>query len=130
MVNQSLGNLVWCLAQDKPFQWELVLLRVEFAYKSSYDVILENPLLKPCMADLFLISWIAMCFSGRISVDADANVQKIREMHQSILNKLEISSDEYKEAANQHQRRKCSKNGILLWSTSKKKDSQLVRIAN
>lgn len=41
-----------------------------------------------------------MHFSGRISADADANVQKIHEMHQSILNKLEISSDKYKEAAN------------------------------
>ena len=33
-MNRSLGNLLRCLVGDKPSNWEVVLVEVEFAYNN------------------------------------------------------------------------------------------------
>nr|GEU30846.1 hypothetical protein [Tanacetum cinerariifolium] len=118
VVNRSLGNLLRCLARDKPKQWDLVLTHAEFAYNNSMNRITQRcpfevvyGLGPNSITDLTPIS-----SSKNNSVKADEFAEQIRNTHEQVKLHIEANNAKYKAVADVHRRRVLFKEGDYVWA--------------
>ncbi|KAK8923643.1 hypothetical protein KSP39_PZI019202 [Platanthera zijinensis] len=106
VVNRSLGNLLRCLTGENPKQWDLILPQAEFAFnnstnrstaKSPFEIVYGFPI--PHLLDRH-----SLPTHGRISFDAQAHVDYLKDLHKTITNKLRATSEKYKSMADRHRR--------------------------
>lgn len=80
VVNRSLGNLLICLAGERPHQWDLILPQAEFAFNSSlnrstakspFEIVYGHPI--PHILDRSSIP-----YHGRRSAEADDIIEHAR----------------------------------------------------
>ncbi|WJZ92513.1 hypothetical protein VitviT2T_011503 [Vitis vinifera] len=104
VVNRSLGNLLRCIVRDQLRKWDNVLPQAEFAFNSStnrttgYSPFEMAYGLKPKQP----IDLIPLPTSVRTSQDGDAFARHIRDIHEKVREKIKISNENYKEAADAH----------------------------
>ncbi|RVW36518.1 Transposon Ty3-I Gag-Pol polyprotein [Vitis vinifera] len=106
VVNRSLGNLLRCIVRDQLRKWDNVLPQAEFAFNSStnrttgYSPFEVAYGLKPKQP----VDLIPLPTSVRTSQDGDAFARHIRDIHEKVREKIKISNENYKEAADAHRR--------------------------
>ncbi|KAK8916631.1 hypothetical protein KSP39_PZI023289 [Platanthera zijinensis] len=106
VVNRSLGNLLRCLAGEQPKQWDLALAQAEFAYnstvnrstnKSPFEIVYGFPI--PHYLDRHSLPSFE-----RTSFDATTWIENLKNLHEIIHNKLQVTSEKYKASADDHRR--------------------------
>ncbi|RVW54342.1 Transposon Ty3-I Gag-Pol polyprotein [Vitis vinifera] len=106
VVNRSLGNLLRCIVRDQLRKWDNVLPQAEFAFNSSinrttgYSPFEVTYGLKPKQP----VDLIPLPTSVHTSQDGDAFARHIRDIHEKVREKIKISNENYKEAADAHRR--------------------------
>ncbi|RVW96613.1 Transposon Ty3-G Gag-Pol polyprotein [Vitis vinifera] len=101
-----LGNLLRCIVRDQLRKWDNVLPQAEFAFNSStnrttgYSPFEVAYGLKPKQP----VDLIPLPTSVRTSQDGDAFARHIRDIHEKVREKIKISNENYKEAADAHRR--------------------------
>ncbi len=108
VVNRSLGNLLRCLVGDNLGNWDLLLSRAEFAYNSSvnrstgkspFEIVHGYKPRKP-------VDLIPLPSHARVSETAESYAQHVRDLHNEISKKIDMSNKAYAQAANRHKRAK------------------------
>ena len=106
VVNRSLGNLLRCLAGERPKQWDLLLPQAEFAYNSSinrstgktpFESLYGRPI--PHFLDR-----TPLPIHTHSSATAEDYVQHITNVQREIFEKLQDSTNKYKFSADQHRK--------------------------
>ncbi|KAK8928925.1 hypothetical protein KSP39_PZI017761 [Platanthera zijinensis] len=106
VVNRSLGNLLRCLTGENSKQWDLILPQAEFAFnnstnrstaKSPFEIVYGFPI--PHLLDRH-----SLPTHERISFDAQAHVDYLKDLHKTITNKLRATFEKYKSMADRHRR--------------------------
>ncbi|KAE8664910.1 G-box-binding factor 3 [Hibiscus syriacus] len=93
VVNQSLGNLLRCLAGTKLKQWDLTLPQAEFAYNRSKNRT-----------------------TGRFSPKADEMVKYLRCIHEQVKQTIHESNTKYKTRVDNHRRQVHFDIGDFVWA--------------
>ena len=98
VVNRSLGNLLRSLVGEHVSNWDLILSQAEFAYndfvnrsigKMLFQVVYGYCPHKP--VDIIPLPWHA-----RSSEDAKSFAQHLKDLHEHIKNKTNVSNEMYK----------------------------------
>jgi hypothetical protein len=118
MVNQSLGNLLRCLAGTKLKQWDLALPQAEFSYNRSKSRTTrmspfeigygQNP---PRVLDLAPVPRV-----GRLNPKADELAEHLRGIHEQVKMAIQESNAKYKAWANRHRRQVFFYVGDFVWA--------------
>lgn len=114
LVNRTLGNMIRCLASDKPKQWDLALPQAEFAFnnlvnrstgRSPFSIVYTK-----CPAttvDLIYLPTLKNKSAGQLAAEISATHNEVRAQ-------LEASNAKYKAAADLHRREKVFDEGDLV----------------
>ncbi|GJV65371.1 RNA-directed DNA polymerase [Tanacetum coccineum] len=90
-VNQSLGNLLWCLVGENIRKWDLVLPQAEFDYnrsciqttgKSPFEIVYGCNPSSP-------LDLVPLPITLNYSSDADVRAEKVKELHEQVRGKVE-----------------------------------------
>ncbi|KAE8655824.1 putative CCCH-type zinc finger family protein [Hibiscus syriacus] len=118
VVNQSLGNLLRCLAGMKPKQWDLALPQAEFAYNRSknkttclspFEIVYgQNP---SGVLDLAPIPRI-----GHFNPKADEMAKYLRGIHEQVKQTIHESNTKYKTRVDNHRRQVLFDVGDFVWA--------------
>nr|GFC27628.1 DNA/RNA polymerases superfamily protein [Tanacetum cinerariifolium] len=107
VVNRSLGNLLRCLVENKPKQWDLVLPFAEFTFNNSKNRTTQRSpfeivhVLSPySVTDLAPIPNL-----GKANVKADEFAEHIKNIHEEVKLQVEAHNAKYKKAADLHRRK-------------------------
>lgn len=71
VVNRSLGNLLRCLAGERPHQWDLILPQAEFAFNSSLNR-------STAKSPFEIVYGHPIPYHGRCSAEADDIIEPTR----------------------------------------------------
>ncbi|GJZ61785.1 putative CCCH-type zinc finger family protein [Tanacetum coccineum] len=118
VVNRSLGNLLRCLVEDKPKQWDLVLPFAEFAFNNSKNRTTQrSPFeivhgLSPyTITDLTLIHNLR-----KANVKADEFAEHIKSIHEEVKLQVEAYNTKYKKVVDLHRRKVFFEEGDYVWA--------------
>nr|GEY62317.1 heparanase-like protein 3 [Tanacetum cinerariifolium] len=125
VVNRSLGNLLRCLVEDKPKQWDFVLPFAEFAFNNSknrttqrrpFEIV--HGLSPYSVTDLAPIPNL-----GKTNVKADEFAEHIKNIHEEVKLQAEAHNVKYKKAADLHRRKVIFEDGDYVWAVLTKDSS-------
>jgi len=116
VVNRTLGNLLRCIAGNKPKQWDLALAQAEFAYnnmvnrstgKAPFEVVYGRT---PRLA----VDMVALPKLPGASVAAEHLAERVKATQKGVSQHLEKSYAKYKAATGKGRRSKIFQEGDLV----------------
>ena len=117
VTNRSLGNLLRCLVNDTPKQWDLALPQSEFAYnrsnhsstgRSSFFIVYgRNPFTPLDLAPMLV--------DGPISAEGDEWANQIKALHEQVREQIIKHNVHYQTRANKHRKKVVFDVGDLVW---------------
>ncbi|PKU75798.1 hypothetical protein MA16_Dca026359 [Dendrobium catenatum] len=116
VVNRSLGNLLRCLAGEKPFQWDLILPQAEFAYNNSVNRTTGKTPFEILYGQSIphILDRNGLSLPNKVSAEALETFDHIKSVQQQVLEKLRIANVKYKTAADKHRREVVFKEGDMV----------------
>jgi hypothetical protein len=106
VVNRTLGNLLRCIAGNKPKQWDLALAQVEFAYNSMVNQSTGKSLFEIVhgRTSKLAVDLATLPKLLRASVAAEHLAEQVKSTQEEVRQHLEESYAKYKTAADKGQR--------------------------
>jgi hypothetical protein len=122
VVNGSLGNLLRCLAADRPKQLENVLAQAEFAYNNSVN---HSTGLKPfhivqARSPHRVVDFVEFPRETRKSADAESFTEHMHEVHENVRKRIEQSNASYKLRADTKKRLQLFQEGDWVYACLQK----------
>ncbi|GKC25996.1 putative CCCH-type zinc finger family protein [Tanacetum coccineum] len=107
VVNRSLGNLLRCLVEDKPKQWDLVLPFTEFAFNNSKNRTTQRSPFEIVhgVSPYSVTDLTPIPNLRKANVKADELAEHIKSIHEEVKLQVKAYNAMYKKAADLHQRK-------------------------
>ena len=115
-VNRSLGDLLRCLVEENPNQWEAVVAQAEFAYYYSKNQTTSKSLSEVVYGkqSMHLYDLAPLPKMGRNSLKGGNMVDLMKKLHEEIRLKIEESNAKYKKYVDQKRRNQSFQEGDLV----------------
>ncbi|GKA64705.1 putative CCCH-type zinc finger family protein [Tanacetum coccineum] len=118
VVNRSLGNLLRCLVEYKPKQWDLVLSFAEFAFNNSKNRTNQRSPFEIVhgLSPYSVTDLTSIPNPGKANVKADEFAEHIKNIHEEVKLQVEAHNAKYKKAVDLHRRKVVFEEGDYVWA--------------